>query len=132
MRHRNTIPMSALFFKKKPVKRRTFQFLFGTAAAIMILPFITDRIRIGFDKNFQVVLPFFSFQIYIYNDAENISNFVGNIGKKFMGVRNAGYCSFIVFSYKELSPIGIGKATYPFDIFIPPRLFPLYILALLG
>jgi hypothetical protein len=68
-------------------------------------------------------------QIYICNDAQNGSNFVGNIFQHFLfSAMSADNFSAVIFSNVDNAALRVGKAAYLFETFVFPNGFVLNVL----
>ena len=71
--------MSALLLQKKFIQRRSFEFLFGATAAVMVLAFIIYRVGLRLNNNFYIIAICGFMQVYIGNDTQNSGYLVGQI-----------------------------------------------------
>jgi hypothetical protein len=95
---RHGIPMQPLFLEQEVRQRRTFQFLFGTAAAVVILALVAHRAGVGIDANLDQFLAVFGHQIHRHHDAQHIAHLVGDFFQQAGGIGNAhrlapGHCT---------------------------------------
>jgi len=84
------------------------------------MSFVTNRIGIRLNNNFQIFASRRCVKIDIHDNTENIPYFIGNIFQKFFCIRKANRVPFIIVSNVEISAVGIGVTTNLFQIFIPP------------
>ena len=123
--------MPACTLQDKAVQCRTFQLLFRAAAAVMVLTFIIDRVRIRRHVNFHILQPVFVQQVHVHNDTQHITDFVRYVLQQLLGIGNTDHLPAVIHAYIYLAACGIGKTTYPFQIVVPPAFFPFYILVLI-
>src|SRR5690606_12272086 len=112
--------MLSLFLQEKFIQCHTFQFLFGAAASVMILPFVIYCVWIRFNNDFQIVALFGLVEIHINQNAQNITYFVWNFFQQSFSIIDTHDFSAIVFTNKNSTAIGIRKTANPFEVFVSP------------
>ena len=96
----------------------------------MINPFIRDWDITRSNNNLYVVKTFHLSQINICNYAKIGNNLIGNILQQTFTVFNSYNLVGIIFdSDIYVATISIGKAAYPFEVFVSPALLIFYILS---
>ena len=128
--NRHAIPRLSLLAQHKPIERRAFQLLIGRTTANIVMPVITDRVRVWIGNYLNILFARFGQKINIYHDSQQIAHLVGNVFHQLFGVLHALHLALIVNANKQATTLRIGKAAYPFEIFVSPSQFVFYVLLL--
>ena len=128
IRHWHTVPVPPQLAEQKPVQRSATQLLLGASAAQMVFTPVADRAGIGVHHDFQPVQPSLRMQVDCHHNAQNVAHFVRNIDQQFGGPLHAHHFALVVFSDHQGAPFGIGKATNPLQVLVPPGLLPFDVL----
>ena len=132
MRQWNAIPMPPLSAQQKAVERGAFETLVRAAAPAVILALVTQGIGIGFDEDFEALFARFFAQARLHQNTENIPRLVRDVFHQLACIPDAGDLALIVAPDRQHAAFRIGKTAYPFQIFVPPRRFPLDLLIALS
>ena len=82
------------------------------------LPAVGKRTWLNIDL--QIVFPVFRMFIHISNNTQSRLDLVRNILQQFLGVLNTNHSPCIINTDIDGATLSIGKAAYPFQVFIPP------------
>ncbi|EXI65126.1 MAG: hypothetical protein AW07_04737 [Candidatus Accumulibacter sp. SK-11] len=129
-RNRHSVPMQPLLAQQESAQRRTSQFLFGAAAAVVVLALVAHRAGVGVNANLDQILAVFGHQIHRHHDAQHIAHLVGNFFQQAGGIGNAHRLAPVIAPDDQNAPLGVGKTADPAQVVVAPGLFPLQVLLL--
>ena len=120
-----SVPAFAGALDDEFVKGLSFEFLFGATGAVIVLATVVYGIGIRFYDDFDVFVlgRGISQEVYVGNDSEGVLYFVWDVLGKFFGFVYSYDVSAVVDTDVELATVGIGKAAYPFEVFVTPCFF---------
>ena len=123
--------MAAPFLHQEPLQRRTFQLLFGAAAAVVVFALVADGTGIRLDTDFDQILALLVPQVHVHHDAQDVPHLVGNLLHEPRGILDAHGHPSIVAPDDERASLGIGEAADPPEVVVTPGALPFDLLGLL-
>ena len=85
---------------------------------------IIHREHPGQDCNLNIFQSIFGEKVYIRNDAQLVLDFIWNILHQLLCIADSNDSAIILLADINLTALRIGKAAYPFQIFVAPGFFP--------
>ena len=125
---RDRVPFCSGLVQQKLRERSTLQKLLCAPGPVMIFAFIVYGICTRRNRDFDVFLGIYRKQVYIYQQAQCIPDFIRDIFHELLGILQSDDMSLVIYAYKNLSTLSIRKTAYPLDILISPRFLVLDVL----
>ena len=129
--NRHAVPMQSLLAQQKSAQRRTFQFLLGAAAAVVVFPLVTYRAGVRIDANLHQLLAVFGHPIDGHHDAQHIAHLVGDFFQQTGGIGHAHRLTPVIAPDHQHTALGVGKTANPAQVVVAPGCLPLQVLLLL-
>ena len=122
------IPRQAHFLQDELLQGYPTQLLFGGTAAYVVLAFISDWHIARLNHYLNNFLAFALQQINVTHYAKRGYYLVGYIFQQAVGIADTYYLLIVGNANVDPAALRIGEAAYPFQIFVTPRFFVLYVL----
>ena len=128
LRHGNAVPTAALLAQEEAVESCALEFLQRAAATDVVVAAIADGVRVSVHLDGDPWLAIGMVEIDRYKDAQQVSNFVGEVLQQFGGICQADDVALVVASDFQAPPFRIGEAGDPAEVVVAPRLLPFGVL----
>src|SRR2546422_10764234 len=114
--------------QQKTVKRCALKLLLGAAAAVVILALVAYRRRVRLHHNLQRFLASLLNQVHVHHDAQDVTHLVRNLLEEPGGIFDSHDLALVIASNNQHTALGIGKATDPLQVLVPPGFLPFDVL----
>src|SRR5262249_25295825 len=131
-RQRRAVPRAPVLAQQESVQRRALEHLVGTAAAVVIIPLVADRVGISLDADLDVFLAVLFKQVHIYHYSQDVAHFVGDVYEKPDCIFASNNHSSVIAANLQYAAVRVRKTADPPLVLVPPGLLPFDVLMLAG
>ena len=124
-RQGDIVPSTAVLLKQEAGQGSSLQHLLCAPGAIVELPPVADRVRMGLDHDLQVLQAGFRLQVHLDDDAEQRLHLVGDLLEEPINIAHPDDLPAVVPADLEDAALGVGESADPLQVLVAPGRLPL-------